>query len=134
MIDNADTWVHDDNDSQHDNDYDRVTARDIADLLHHLAEIRCTGHRYLVDPAERATFLSRKADLFTRLTEQAERTRVDAYSQQIRQMAATARAAADQAQLQLPHQRLGPNQRRIPNPSPETGGARSEENSGASSG
>ena len=38
-------------------------------------------------PPERAAFLSRKADLFTRLAEQAEHTRIDAYSQQIRQMA-----------------------------------------------
>jgi hypothetical protein len=27
----------------YDTDYDRVTARDIADLLHHLAEMRCSA-------------------------------------------------------------------------------------------
>ena len=62
------------------NAYDRVTARDIADLLHHLAEMRCStpaGVNNVIDPAERAAFLSRKADLFTRIARPAERTRVD---------------------------------------------------------
>jgi hypothetical protein len=121
-----------DNDVHDDGAYDRVTAADIAEFLHHLARMRCgiTG----ADPAERAAFLSRKAALFTRIADQAERTRVDAYSQHIRQIADTARAAADQARLQLPQQRVGPTPRRTCSPSPITGGARTEENSGASSG
>ena len=97
-----------------DNAYDRVTARDIADLLHHLAEMRCSTPagviNNIIDPAERAAFLSRKADLFTRIARRAERTRVDDYSRQVRQMAADARAAAEQAQLQPPQPRVGPDQ------------------------
>ena len=120
-----------------DNAYDRVTARDIADLLHHLAEMRCTPAGVInhdIDPAERAAFLSRKAALFTRIARRAERTRVDDYSRQVRQMAADAHAAAEQAQLQLPQPRVGPNQRRTTDLPRTRGGARSEENSGASSG
>ncbi|MGI5132487.1 hypothetical protein ACQEVB_37175 [Pseudonocardia sp. CA-107938] len=120
-----------------DNAYTRVTARDIADLLHHAAQMRCNprdGITTTIDPAERAAFLSRKADLFTRIAQDAERTRVDDYSRQVRQMAADARAAAEQAQLQIPQQRVGPDQRRTPDPSRTTGGARSEKNSGATSG
>jgi hypothetical protein len=123
-----------DNDS--DNTYERVTARDIADLLHHLAEMRCSTRAGSagIDPAERAAFLSSKADLFTRIARHAERTRVDDYSRQVRQMAADARAAAEQAQPQLPQPRVGPDQRRTTGRPLTTGGARSEENSGASSG
>lgn len=121
-----------------DNAYDRVTARDIADLLHHLAEMRCSTPagviNNVIDPAERAAFLSRKADLFTRIARRAERTRVDDYSRQVRQMAADARAAAEQAQLQLPQPRVGPDQKRTTERPPTRGGARSEKNSGASSG
>lgn len=125
-------------DTDYDNAYDRVTARDIADLLHHLAEMRCSPRdgviNNVIDPAERAAFLSRKAELFTRIARRAERTRVDDYSRQVRQMAADARAAAEQARLQLPQQRVGPDQRRTPDHPLATDGARSEENSGASSG
>jgi hypothetical protein len=121
-----------------DSAYDRVTARDIADLLHHLAQMRCSTPagvlNNVIDPAERAAFLSRKADLFTRIARSAERTRVDDYSRQVRQMAADARAAAEQAQLQLPQPRVGPNQRRTTDLPRTRRGARSEENSGASSG
>ena len=95
-----------------DNAYDRVTARDIADLLHPLAEMRCstpTGVINNIDPTERAAFLSRKADLFTRIARRAEQTRVDDYSRQVRQMAADARAASEQTQLQLPQPRVGPD-------------------------
>ena len=116
------------------NAYDRVTARDIADFLHHLAELRNGHAESVIDPAQRAAFLSRKADLFTRLAEQAEHTRIDAYSQQIRQMADTARAAADHVQTQLPQQRLGPTPRRTPHRPPTTSGAGSQENPGANSG
>ena len=116
----------------HDSDYDRVTAHDIADLLHHLAELRNGHDESVIDPAQRAAFLSRKADLFTRLAEQAEHTRIDAYSQQIRQMADAARAAAEHVQPQLPtaatganseensppsaHHGVGPDRRRTPGP------------------
>jgi hypothetical protein len=121
----------------YDSEYDRVTARDIADLLHHLAELRL-GHSDghvgdAINPTERAAFLSRKADLFARLAAHAERTRVDTYSQQVRQMATDARAAADQARLQLPQQRVGPTQRRTHNHPPAADGARSQKNSGANS-
>lgn len=121
-----------------DNLYDRVTARDIADLLHHLAQMRCstgtgTGTG-TIGPAERAAFLSRKAELFTRIARRAERTRTDDYSRQVRQMATDAHTAAEHARLQLPQQRVGPNQRRTTDRPPTTGGARSEKNSGASSG
>ena len=118
----------------YDNAYDRVTARDIADLLHHLAEMRCSdGVNNVIDPAERAGFLSRKAELFTRLARGAERTRVDDYSRQVRQMATDAHTAAEQAQLQLPQQRVGPDQRRTPDQPVARDGAKSKENTGASS-
>ena len=120
-----------------DNVYDRVTVRDIADLLHHAAEMRCStrdGINNVIDPAERAAFLSRKADLFTRIARRAERTRIDDYSRQVRQMAADAHAAAEQAKLQLPQRPVGPNQRRTSDDQLARDGARSQENSGASSG
>jgi hypothetical protein len=44
---------------------DHVTAREIADFLRHLAELRASARGD--DPAERAAFLARKAELFTRL-------------------------------------------------------------------
>ena len=118
-----------------DNVYDRVTVRDIADLLHHAAEMRCStrdGINNVIDPTERAAFLSRKAELFTRIAQDAERTRVDDYSRQIRQMATDARTAAEQAQL--PQQQVGPDQRRTSARPLTSRGARSEENSGATSG
>lgn len=121
-----------------DTAYDRVTARDIADLLHHAADIRCNTPAGAgsagIDPAERATFLSRKAALFTRIAQDAERTRIDDHSRQVRQMATDARTATEQAQLQLTQPRVGPDQRRTTNRPLTTGGARPEENSGASSG
>ena len=61
-----------------DNVYDRVTVRDIADLLHHAAEMRCStrdGINNVIDPAQRAAFLSRKAALFTRIARRAERSK-----------------------------------------------------------
>ncbi len=125
-------------DTDYHNAYDRVTARDIADLLHQFTEIRCSPRdgaiNNVIDPGERPAFLSRKAELFTRIARRAERTRVDDYSRQVRQMAADARAAAEQAQLQLPQPRVGPDQRRTSNQPPTNGGAKSEQNSGASSG
>jgi hypothetical protein len=118
-----------------DNAYDRVTARDIADLLHHAAQMRCSTRddiNNVIDPAERAAFLSRKAELFTRIAQDAERTGVDDYSRQVRQMATDARTAAEQAQL--PQQQAGPDQRRTSTRPLTSRGARSEENSGATSG
>jgi hypothetical protein len=50
-------------------DYDTVTARDIAEFLHDFADLRCTPRAD--DPAERAAFLDRKADLFTTAPSQA---------------------------------------------------------------
>jgi hypothetical protein len=44
---------------------DRVTAREIVEFLHHLAELRDSSHSD--DPGERAAFAARKADLFTRI-------------------------------------------------------------------
>ena len=35
-------------------DYDRITARDIADLLRHLADMRCAAATPSTDPADRA--------------------------------------------------------------------------------
>jgi hypothetical protein len=118
-----------------DNVYDQVTVRDIADLLHHAAEMRCStrdGINNVIDPTERATFLSRKAELFTRIAQEAERTGIDDYSRQVRQMATDARTAAEQAQL--PQQQVGPDQRRTSARPLTSPGARSEENSGATSG
>ena len=101
------------------------------------AEMRCStrdGINNAIDPAERAAFLSRKAELFTRIAQDAERTGVDDYSRQVRQMATDARTAAEQAQLQLPQQQVGPDQRRTSAQPLTSPGARSEENSGATSG
>jgi hypothetical protein len=42
----------------------RVTAREIAEFLRHLAEFRSDARS---DPGERAALLARKADLFTRI-------------------------------------------------------------------
>jgi hypothetical protein len=135
MIDTYDDEYDDyDNeyDNEYDNDFDRVTARDIAQFLHHHAELRA-GPRG-DDPAERAAFLHRKADLFNRIADQAALIRTDAYVEQVRQMATNARTAAEKTELQLPQQPVGPNQRRTTNPPPGTGGAKSQEKSGASSG
>ena len=47
---------------------DRVTVGEIADLLRHLAELRIGARGDDArDAAERAVFLARKAELFTRL-------------------------------------------------------------------
>jgi hypothetical protein len=114
-------------------DYDRITARDIADLLHHLADMRCAAATPSTDPADRAAFLTRKAELLTQIARDAERTRIDDYSRQARQIATDARAAAEQAREQLPKTQVGPDQRREAGSPPTTDGANSEENSGASS-
>ena len=122
--------MNDDHDTT--TDYDTVTAADIADFTHHLAELRY-GQPRADDPAERALFLARKADLLTRIAAQHTRTDPD-YAEHVLQLARDAHAAAEQAALQLPHQQVGPTHRRTPTPQPSPGGARSQENSGASSG
>jgi hypothetical protein len=112
-------------------DYDRVTAADIADFTHHLAELRF-GQPRAGDPAERAIFLARKADLLARIAAQHIHTDPD-YAQHVLQLARDAHTAAAQTALQLPLQQVGPTHRRTPAGQPTSGGARSEENSGASS-
>ncbi|WP_147201366.1 hypothetical protein, partial [Pseudonocardia asaccharolytica] len=62
--------------------YDAVTARDIAEFLHHLAELRCAPDG--PNPADRAAFLARKAELLTRIAARTARTRRDAYAEQVR--------------------------------------------------
>ena len=112
-------------------DYDIVTSRDITELLHCLAHLHWGVHSG--DPAERTAFLHRKAELFTRIADQHAR-RDPTYSAEVRQLAANARTAAENTDLRLPKQRTGPNQRRTPGRQPDTGGSRSQENSGANSG
>jgi hypothetical protein len=113
-------------------DYDRVTAADIAEFTRHLTELRY-GQPRADDPTQRTLFLARKADLLIRIAAQHTRTDPD-YAQHVLQLARTAHAAAEQAALQLPHQPVGPTHRRTRTPPPSPGGARSQENSGASSG
>jgi hypothetical protein len=114
-------------------DYDRVTAADIADFTHHLAELRY-GQPRADDTTERAIFLARKADVLARIAAKHTRTDPD-YAEHVLQLARAAHdAAAQAAALQLPHQRVGPTSRRTPARQPRSDGARSKENSGASSG
>jgi hypothetical protein len=128
----------DDHDTDHTiDDYDTVTARDIAGFLHDYADLRCGARGD--DPAERAAFLDRKADLFTRMANKAARghpaSYTDAWIEQVRQMATDARTAANHARLELlPQQRVGPEPRRTTDRQPATGGATPQENSGATSG
>jgi hypothetical protein len=112
-------------------DYDRVTATDIDEFTRHLAELR-HGQPRADDPAQRALFLARKADLLIRIAAQHTRTDPD-HAEHILRLALTAHTAAEQAALQIPHQRVGPTHRRTRTPQPSPGGARTEENSGASS-
>ena len=56
----------------HDTDYDRVTAADITDFTHHVAELRF-GHPAPATPPS-AIFLARKADLLARIAAQQTRT------------------------------------------------------------
>lgn len=51
---------------------EHVTAGQITEFLGHLAELRAGAGRD--DPAQRAAFLARKADLFTRIATQHART------------------------------------------------------------
>ncbi|WP_219419414.1 hypothetical protein [Pseudonocardia nigra] len=121
MSDNIDT----------SDDYDAVTARDIAEFLHHLAELRRGPGG--PDPAGRTAFLTRKAELFTRIADQSDHSHRNGYSEQARQIADNARAAAGPAHPELPRQRVGPNPRRTSDIEPGQGGATSQEKSGASS-
>ena len=113
------------------NDYDTVTTHDIAEFLHHLAELHRSPDG--ADPAQRAAFLAHKAELFTRIATQSAHSHPDAYSQQVQQIATDARAAADHARLQLPQQRMGPNHKRTSDAEPDTDGPKSQEQTGASS-
>ena len=120
-----------------DNVYDRVTVRDIADLLHHpprCAAAPATASTTSSIPPSGPRSCPARPTLFTRIAQDAERTGVDDYSRQVRQMATDARTAAEQAQLQLPQQQVGPDQRRTSARPLTSRGARSEENSGATSG
>jgi hypothetical protein len=119
-------------DTDPSDDYDAVTAHDIAEFLHHLAELRCAPGDG-PDPAGRAAFLVRKAELFSRIADQSVRSHSDGYSEQVRQMADNAGAAADRAHLEMPRQRVEPDPRRTSNVEPGRGGATSQEKSGASS-
>jgi hypothetical protein len=103
-------------------DYDAVTARDIADFLDHLARLRLGGHD---DPDGRAAFLTHKAQLLTRIADQHADTD-PGYSQEVRQSADDARAAARRCTTGLPQQRVGPNHRRTPHRPPDPGGATSQ--------
>lgn len=117
-----------DNPTTDSNNYDVVTARDIADFLHHLADLRCRTRSD--DPAEQAAFQARKAELFTRIADQSARS-YPRYAEQVRQMANDAHAAANP---ELPQPRVGPNQKRTTDHQPDTDGAKSQKKSGASSG
>ena len=111
--------------------YDAVTAADIADFTYYLAQLRF-GQPRADDPAERAVFLARKAELLARIA--AQHTRTDpSYAEHVLHLALDAHAAAEQAALHLPLQRVGPTHRRTRTRQRPSGGARSEENSGASS-
>jgi len=112
-------------------DYDRVTADDIADLLHHLADLSYPGRSH--DPAQRHAFLAHKAELLTRIADQYTDTD-PSYSDQVRQMATDALTAANQARPRQPPQRVGPSHRRTTGRLTDTGGATSQEQSGASPG
>ena len=117
--------------------YDRVTAHDIADLLHH------ARRDALQRPRRVKRHRSRRAG---RVPVPQGRICSPASPSTPNTPASTptasnpadgrhdARAAAEHAQPQLPQQRLGPDQRRTPHRPPTSGGARSEENPGASSG
>jgi hypothetical protein len=110
-------------------DYDLVTSRDVTELLHCLGHLHWGIHGN--DTTERTAFLHRKAELFTRIANQHAR-RDPIYSAEVRQLAANARTAA--AELQLPTQRVGPDQKRTSDRPPTQSGAKSQENTGASSG
>ncbi len=112
--------------------YAAVTTADIAEFLHHLAALRF-GAPSADDPAERAAFLARKAELFTRIADQHAPTD-PGYAEQVRQMTAQAHTAADHTDLRLPQQPVGPNQRRTEDGRPQPRGARSQEKTGARSG
>ena len=113
-------------------DYDRVTAADIADFTAHLADLRY-GQPRTDDPTERAIFLARKADLLARIAAQHTRTDPD-YAEHVLQLARGAHTAAAKQAGRLPLQRVGPTHRRTPTQQPSPDGARSQENSGATSG
>ena len=111
--------------------YDAVTAADIADFTHYLAQLRF-GQPRADDPAERAVFLARKAELLARIA--AQHTRTDpSYAEHVLHLALDAHAAAEQAPSTSRSSRwgqltgelepvsahpVGPDQRRTPGPVP----------------
>ena len=114
-------------------DYDHVTAADIAQFTRHLADMHHDQPR-ADDPVERALFLARKADLLIRIAAQHTRTDPE-YAEQVLQLARDAHiAAAQTATLAVPLQQVGPPHRRTPTSQPASDGANSQENSGASFG
>lgn len=70
---------------------DPVTAADIAELLHHLAALRVPARAE--DPAARAVFLIRKAELLGRIADQYAHSD-PSYSAQVAQPATHARTTA----------------------------------------
>jgi hypothetical protein len=100
-------------------DYDRVTAADIAEFTRYLIDLRY-GHPRAGNPAEYAIFLARKADLLIRIAVQHIRTDLD-YAQHALRLARAAHTAAEQAALELPHQRVGPTFRRTLASLPDSG-------------
>jgi hypothetical protein len=90
--------------------YDAVTAADIADFTHYLAQLRF-DQPHADDPAERAVFLTRKAELLARIAAQHIRTD-PSYAHHVLQLALDAHAAARQAALELPLRPVGPTHRR----------------------
>jgi hypothetical protein len=117
----------------HDHVTDHVTATDIAEFTHHLADMRHRQPR-ADDPVERALFLARKADLLIRIAAQHTRTDPE-YAEHVLQLARDAHTAAAQtAALALPLPQVGPTHRRTPTSQPAPDGSNSQENSGAVSG
>lgn len=106
-----------------------VTVGEIADLLH---RIRTLTDNPVTDPAERAQVLARKADLLARIADQRAGEWTCEHADQARQVAHDAQAIAAAARHIAAQ--VGPNHGRTPDQPSTTGGAKSEENSGASSG
>jgi hypothetical protein len=108
--------------------YDAVTAADIADFTHYLAQLRF-GQPRADDPAERAVFLARKAELLARIA--AQHTRTDpGYAEHVLHLAlptpsrppSTSRSSGwgqltGELEPVSAHP-VGPDQRRTPGPVP----------------
>lgn len=114
-----------------------ITISEIADLL---SQLRALTYPAPADPIARAQVLARKADLLARIADQHADQWTCEHANQARQVAhdalliaAQARAVAER-EAPLNTHRVGPNQRRTAHPPSPRGGAKSEKNSGASSG